>query len=77
MAACTFTAADVAAWQREVDHWSAVSDAAWDALAAGTSWPRAYARIQAASVALRSLLDLRDFIQAEAQAQAQKTEKFT
>lgn len=58
MPALTFTAADIAAWQREVDHWAAEFEAAWDALA--------WARIEAARVALRALLELRDLVQAEA-----------
>ncbi len=59
MPAPAFTAADIACWQAEVDHWAAEFEAAWDALA--------WARIEAARVALRALLQLRDLVQAEAQ----------
>lgn len=55
----TFTPADIALWQREVDYWAAAFDSAWD--------ERSHAKIEAARVAIRALLDLRDDVQAEAQ----------
>jgi hypothetical protein len=72
----TFTPAEIAAWQREVDHWSVALDAAWDDLAATprrAGWSRAYATIEAATVAIRSLLDMRD----DVQERASSSEKLT